>query len=240
MNNGDIGCTIVLNTGSYECTDMTDTDTDNDAESSISSTNSAPTLFSLEGSNVAYYNLDDAPLESLIKLKLARHFYLECKSVCNDLQQYYDLCPRKIALQLDDRTRMLHHSRSKDSCYGKEFFFDEIMRTTFPFLKNKPIKLPYFVVTGWYDKLHQQFIVHPHFHRTNIKLACALEEFIARNHQKRNQITRDGLYYSASRGEDDALDIYADAVGTEDDVHTDTAADAAVPRYLRLSNWEII
>lgn len=86
--------TIVLNTGSYECTECTD---DDFSDSSIESLTKRQRLssFTVEGSSREYTNLDDAPVDALVKLQLARYFYKQCKHVSSDLAPImgYSLCP---------------------------------------------------------------------------------------------------------------------------------------------------
>jgi hypothetical protein len=59
-------------------------DTDDDSVDSASALglSKSPPYFFLDGSEVAYYNLDAVHPESLEKLALARSFYLECRNVC--------------------------------------------------------------------------------------------------------------------------------------------------------------
>ena len=108
VNNGQIDLTIVLNTGSY----VDSADTDDDSVDSVSApvSSKSPPHFFLDGSQLAYYNLDDVPRESLEKISLARSFYLQCRNVCEFLP--YDLCPLKIALQSDDRMRQILHDNN--------------------------------------------------------------------------------------------------------------------------------
>jgi hypothetical protein len=113
-------------------------------------------------------------LESLEKLSLACSFYLECRNVCEFLP--YDLCPLKVALQLDHRTRTILHDNN-GRVLQVDIFNGEILRTVFSFIRNREQILPDFLVGGWYN-IHEEYLVHPHFHRANIRVASAIKEFI--------------------------------------------------------------
>jgi hypothetical protein len=110
--------TIVLNTGSYECTECTDEDI---SDSSIESLTKRQRLssFTVEGSTREYTNLDDAPVDALVKLQLARYFYKQCKCVVSDLAPImgYSICPRRTALMLDEVSRDVVLKHSKDGVY---------------------------------------------------------------------------------------------------------------------------
>ena len=170
--------TIVLNTGSYECTECTD---DDFSDSSIESSTKRQKLssFTVEGSKREYTNLDDAPVDALVKLQLARYFYKQCKALCSDLAPImgYSICPLQTALRMDDASRCVH-LRHKDGGYNKDFFLDFIIEKTFPSIRGlRDIRLPHFLDTRWYH-IHRKFISHHDFHRANIKLASVLEDFL--------------------------------------------------------------
>ena len=225
--NGTTACTIVLNTGSYESTELTDDETDSSYESS--SYTQPLTSFTLEGSSKLYFELDDAPLDSLVKLKLARFFYNQCKSMCRELLPIigYDQCPRRLALKLDDVTRdfnLIH----KDTEYDKDLFVAGIIKKTFPSLEGKPIRLPYFLDTKWCE-IHRTFIKHQHFHRANIKLASTLEDFLERYLQKCTAATDDDAVYDddeMSFAWEGALDEQCERSSTHTDISNTEAEEA--------------
>ncbi len=144
--------------------ELVDTDNDSVYSASALGLSTSPTYFFLDKSEVAYYNLDDIPPESLEKLALAHSFYLECKEVCLFLP--YDLCPLKIALQLDYRTRTLLHDNN-GCAFHVDIFNAEILRSVFSFIHNRDQILPDFLVGSWFN-IHEEYLVHPHFHCANI------------------------------------------------------------------------
>jgi hypothetical protein len=171
--------TIVLNTGSYECTECTD---DDFSDSSIESSTKRQKLssFTVEGSKREYTNLDDAPVDALVKLQLARYFYKQCKSLVSDLAPImgYSVSPLQTALKLDDASRDVILKHSKDGGYDKDVFLDYIIKKTFPSLHGlTDLRLPHFLDTHWFN-IHRRFISHHEFHRANIKLASVLVDFL--------------------------------------------------------------
>jgi hypothetical protein len=145
----------------------------------------SPPYFFLDGNQLAYYNVDDVPHEALEKLALASSFFLECKTVCDFLP--YDLCPLKVALQLDNHTRQIVHRNNGHELH-KDFFNGDILRTAFAFIRNRQQILPEFLVGGWYN-IHEEYLVHPHFHRANIRVASAIKEFITLHTIRTNDST---------------------------------------------------
>jgi len=153
----------------------------------------------LDGSDVKYSNLGDVPHDSLEKLALARSFYLECKKVCIFLP--YDLCPLKIALQLDYRTRTLVHD-NKGRALDVDKFNAEILTSVFSFIRNRDQVLPHFLVGGWFN-IHEEYLDNPHFHRANIRAACSIEEFIMLSEIRANDTNLDSDEFSGKGDGDD-------------------------------------
>ena len=112
----------------------------------------------------------------------------------------YDLCPLKVALQLDHHTRTLLHDNNGRALH-MDIFNAEILRTVFLFIRNRDQILLDFLVGGWFN-IHEEYLVHPHFHHANIQVACSIKDFITVREISANDSNSDSDVSKKAVGDD--------------------------------------